>query len=659
MKLRVLICLLISLTVASFSFAQVTVVGDTTFITGGTFSGGENAGLLETTINGDNNGTDPRIHPNQVYALYEGQVYYQLAPIDVYNSTGTLTIVGVPDPANPSAKTKPIVIIQPTLGVPVSLAAGAATNEVYGSVKFVNVHYQTMQTDGTQNGICFLLGTQNELPQSLTIDKCLFEFMNTDLFNATAQSGSIGGWGFGAKFKITNSYFRNFFNSGQWWNSRVFQCKFPVDTLWVENCTVTTGGLTFLQQNQLTDVTYINHNTIINNKKYWLLSPYRRELFVTNNIFVNQNWVGEDFNVTNSGQDPDKVFMSTINIDTNARSNANGFTAQPKYWVNGVDSVFTADLNFDHMKVYISNNINYNSPELASGYYNNATYVNATLSALPSSLNWAGQGSGPWAIGNVPGQWMNERTQALFTQYAPPNGGFVEEHTITTQPQTSTSLTLDADEVQAMAQWNQNQWSDSRFSAPTPNILDTKYIYGDYLSTTLPGIVSGTKSDAVTGEAVGTQVGITKFTDLTENFSQSTDISTIDQLPIGALIWDDNQIANYNSEAALQAVKARYASLTGIIDITSGIPQSYSLIQNYPNPFNPSTKIEFSLPQSENVTLKIFNLLGQEVATLVNENMGAGTYRVDFDASKLSSGLYIYKIEAGSFTSSKKMMFLK
>jgi hypothetical protein len=86
---------------------------------------------------------------------------------------------------------------------------------------------------------------------------------------------------------------------------------------------------------------------------------------------------------------------------------------------------------------------------------------------------------------------------------------------------------------------------------------------------------------------------------------------------------------------------------------------SFTLVQNYPNPFNPSTTIQFSIPQSSKVTLKIFDILGREVSTLINENKSAGNYWVNFDASGLASGMYIYRLTAGDYTASKKMMLLK
>jgi hypothetical protein len=83
------------------------------------------------------------------------------------------------------------------------------------------------------------------------------------------------------------------------------------------------------------------------------------------------------------------------------------------------------------------------------------------------------------------------------------------------------------------------------------------------------------------------------------------------------------------------------------------------LNQNYPNPFNPSTKISFSIPQSGFVSLKIYDLTGREVANLVNNRMEAGTYEYDFDGTKLTSGIYFYRINAGAYSETLKMMLIK
>ncbi len=95
------------------------------------------------------------------------------------------------------------------------------------------------------------------------------------------------------------------------------------------------------------------------------------------------------------------------------------------------------------------------------------------------------------------------------------------------------------------------------------------------------------------------------------------------------------------------------------VEALDELPDQFKLEQNYPNPFNPSTTIQFSIPSANLVTLKVFNILGQEVATVLNEEMNVGTYKVDFDASTLSSGVYVYSIQAGNFVSTKKMILLK
>ncbi|RJP67961.1 MAG: T9SS C-terminal target domain-containing protein [Ignavibacteriales bacterium] len=92
---------------------------------------------------------------------------------------------------------------------------------------------------------------------------------------------------------------------------------------------------------------------------------------------------------------------------------------------------------------------------------------------------------------------------------------------------------------------------------------------------------------------------------------------------------------------------------------TDGIPNKYNLTQNYPNPFNPTTTISFSIPERTNVTLKIFDMLGREVRTLINGSREAGNYNISFEASDFSTGLYVYSLTAGNFTATKKMMLLK
>jgi hypothetical protein len=98
---------------------------------------------------------------------------------------------------------------------------------------------------------------------------------------------------------------------------------------------------------------------------------------------------------------------------------------------------------------------------------------------------------------------------------------------------------------------------------------------------------------------------------------------------------------------------------SNVIEVNTNTISEFLLNQNYPNPFNPSTVITFTIPERTNVRLTVYNILGEQVAKLVNEMKEAGSYQVDFNASNLSSGIYIYKLEGGNFISTKKMMLVK
>jgi len=125
---------------------------------------------------------------------------------------------------------------------------------------------------------------------------------------------------------------------------------------------------------------------------------------------------------------------------------------------------------------------------------------------------------------------------------------------------------------------------------------------------------------------------------------------------VGMAAGDDyNTIA-----AAMKIAKLKYEDMVTSLDAKNDvIPENYSVSQNYPNPFNPSTKINFAIPEQEYVTLKVYNMVGEMVAELVNQELTAGDYTVDFNASNLSSGIYFYNITAGAFSRTGKMTLLK
>jgi hypothetical protein len=103
-----------------------------------------------------------------------------------------------------------------------------------------------------------------------------------------------------------------------------------------------------------------------------------------------------------------------------------------------------------------------------------------------------------------------------------------------------------------------------------------------------------------------------------------------------------------------------YAPVTAIKDDLLRVPDEFNMSQNYPNPFNPSTTIEFGLPKSSDVTLKIFNILGEEMAALVSERLSAGSYSYEWSRTGgIASGVYLYRLQAGNYVETRKMVLLQ
>jgi hypothetical protein len=121
----------------------------------------------------------------------------------------------------------------------------------------------------------------------------------------------------------------------------------------------------------------------------------------------------------------------------------------------------------------------------------------------------------------------------------------------------------------------------------------------------------------------------------------------------------DRQTGNTGTIKAWSLVFTIQNNTIGLQNISNEIPSGYTLLQNYPNPFNPVTKISFAIPKASYVKLIVYDMLGREIETLVNENLNAGTYNADWSASAYPSGVYFYKLESESFVLTRKMILIK
>jgi hypothetical protein len=177
-------------------------------------------------------------------------------------------------------------------------------------------------------------------------------------------------------------------------------------------------------------------------------------------------------------------------------------------------------------------------------------------------------------------------------------------------------------------------WHDERYGLTSPDIIGQRYFSngnpngGNYL------VVADGPNDGETSPVVFADNSSIIFSWQDDRRSEGWDIYA--------------KIINWN-----------WNGVTDVEIIDDNVPEEFSLLQNYPNPFNPNTKIRYSVPQLSKVVIKVFDILGNEIETLVNEERPAGSYEVEFDARNLSSGIFYYKIQANDFIETEKMILIK
>jgi hypothetical protein len=375
------------------------------------------------------------------------------------------------------------------------------------------------------------------------------------------------------------------------------------DTLFVENCTHVNiqGTLYKFRPGVAVDKVVFNHNNFIDCSGYvFMNNGDQTNMSETNNIFVNvqlQGFCPVLISADAGEVDPDGLAMGLVNLRVDSTFNANGKN-------------FYADKNL--------------------------AYWDPSLSDIISTLNTNKvNGSTEWVSQMIP---MNSRTEALFadkTNYPLLTNGTwynkLPNFKNTDVLFTTQLATLKAFSIATV---------DTSYGTPLPswrqsdNAEASNFVYADW---PIPIDLSYDDADLMTAGLGG--------------------------FPLGDLNWFPSK---YDTWKAQEADELAYiagvldGSITVGVRTVDGLPQKFQLQQNYPNPFNPTTVINFTIPKAGNVTLKVYNSLGQEVATLVNGYKDAANYRVDFNASNLSSGVYFYTLKVGnSFTQTKKMLLLK
>jgi photosystem II stability/assembly factor-like uncharacterized protein len=185
-------------------------------------------------------------------------------------------------------------------------------------------------------------------------------------------------------------------------------------------------------------------------------------------------------------------------------------------------------------------------------------------------------------------------------------------------------------------------WSSTVYSGP-----QFMEVIGTYFLNSLTGFAAGTISN--TGRIIKTIDGGISW-GLSLLYSGAASLNSV---------YFSSSLTGYAVGNSGVILKTTNGGLTGFSETGSEVPKEYSLLQNTPNPFNPVTRIVYELPESGLIKLKVYDALGKEVETLVNQKQTAGSYSVDFNAASLPSGIYFYKIVTEKFSETKKMILVK
>ncbi len=410
--------------------------------------------------------------------------------------------------------------------------------------------------------------------------------------------------------KFTNDYFVNLdghscrrnggvvdFNSGS---------AFKQDTLLVENCTHvnTQGSLYKFRDGYRVNRAIFNHNNFIDCAGYVIMNNGdQTNLSITNNIYVNCQLQAycPVLSTADFGEvDADSLPMGLVNLR--------------------VDSTFTA--NVGTHSVYIDKNLAYWDPSLSD--------IVSTLNS--NKVN----GHTDWVSQMIA---MNTRTAGLFAGKTYPkliNGTWFTKLPAFKKTDVLFTTQLAAVKAYAIAAVD-TIYDNTGYGTRMPSWRQASNPEGSYFvhaDWPIPIDLSYTDSDLLTAGLGG--------------------------FPVGDLGWFPSQYAIWKIQEATEL-----NWIQGVLDLTTGVstteqhPQRFQLEQNYPNPFNPSTVISYSIAKAGIVTLKVYNMLGQEVATLVNGYQAANSYDVNFNASGLSSGIYLYELRTGSNVITKKMVLMK
>ena len=563
-------------------------------------------GNLNDVVNGDTLTGGLRAHPNRAYKLRRGNVYQVTAPMSI---NGSIIMIANDTTGN----------VRPPVLAPAILPDNSSIDHFFdflgkgGSVTMNNIYLLSIRADQAQLGWSdgFRVGADSV---KIRLRGCIF-----DAFTDAGITTS-GQW---CKFDIQDCVFRNHQHSSAWYGGQPIMTGSPVhlDTLRVVNNTFIANNSYSWSVRGYDVFSLFEHNTMVFGTVNPFLTRQGFHMRIRNNIFYMMHAMGGN---------PDDVINGS-------------FLNYPDTGSSGIIQFRSYDTVSSWYHLWGNVPINGPNVDVDTAHGVTAGMVNPSLRQLDLRNNdyfW-------------PADYLNfvksyDDTVQTYDSVDVPNG-------------TPTEVKLRLKHILYYPSWLSHyaKWTiDSLASKYSPNIVN---LGNQNVDPGFPAIVANHSANLINyvWKITTGKLDTTWFYHptgamypptwpLPENLAYSNTAlqhAGTDGFALGDLNWFPSQKASW--------------ALTGIVTTSPGTPEKYALSQNYPNPFNPSTKIDFSLPRSSNVELKVYNVLGQVVATLLNTQLSAGNHTVTFDAQNLASGIYFYSLRAGEFTSVKKMMLLK
>jgi hypothetical protein len=417
-----------------------------------------------------------------------------------------------------------------------------------------------------------------------------------------------------ARLSFENCYFRNCTDTHFRYYGRAVSFTFNtlgwhIDSLSFVNTTFANMGYVYMQENtEYADYVKFNHCTFLNTIQFTLESGWWNWLSVTNSVFVNAYMFGHLPGGTNTAaSDSSTPPGGAVNIDSIGSSNFSfsvPFTESQRHILFANNSYFTDQWLRDYMAPKSPSNPTGGNPYSDTASYANIPQPMPAMSAK-TLLFFNNKGTWPYI--------------SMDNFYNSTNPGFLIPPT----------------NIQGIKSFLLRKWTDNS---------DTTWAFDP-------------NSDVNQVWPMNEQLRYSNATLKTAGMSG---------FPLGDLYrWWNNLPATYSGWKAQAGTENQTITnwltngVTGVGEQAVGSPLEFELSQNYPNPFNPTTQISYSVPQKSNVTLKVFNVLGMEVATLFSGVQDAGKHAATFDATKFSSGVYFYRLQAGSVSITKKMLFMK